>query len=67
MNKELEEYMERWKTLNDVPAGYYRQQVSRYMQEGIIKGDEKGVLDLTQDMVRNLIFTERLLDLKLKG
>ena len=67
VNKELEEYMERWKTLNDVPAGYYRQQVSRYMQEGIIKGDEKGVLDLTQDMVRNLIFTERLLDLKLKG
>lgn len=66
VNTELEEDMERWKTLNDVPAGFYRQQVQRYMEMGVIKGDDKGVIDLTKDMVRSQIFNERMIDLKLK-
>lgn len=57
---EEDEDMERWKTVNDVPAGYYREQVQRLMAKGIIKGKADGTIDITEDMLRTLLMAERL-------
>ena len=52
-------YPDRWQTINDVPDGYYRQQVKRLMDRGVIAGED-GKLDLTKDMLRTLLMAERL-------
>lgn len=62
VNKLLQEDdMERWKTVKDVPAGYYRQQVERLMEEGVLKGKDNGELDITEDMLRTILITERII------
>lgn len=62
VNKLLQEDdMERWKTVKDVPAGYYRQQVERLMKEGVLKGKDNGELDITEDMLRTILITERII------
>lgn len=56
----LEDGMERWEYVKDVPAGYYRQQVERLMKEGVLKGKADGTIDLTEDMLRTILIAERL-------
>ena len=55
---EEEEEMERWHTISDVPTGYYREQVERLINTGILAG-KNGDLDLSEDMLRGIIFAER--------
>lgn len=64
VNKRLteDEEMERWKTIEDVPEGFYRDTVRQLMQDGIIKGKGNGVIDLTEDMLRVMIFCQRIME-----
>lgn len=55
------EEVERWKTIEDVPEGFYRDTVRQLMQDGIIKGKGNGVIDLTEDMLRVMIFCQRIM------
>ena len=57
---EEDDDMVRWKTLNDVPAGYYRTEAQRLMKEGVLKGKADGSLDITEDMLRTILVTERM-------
>lgn len=57
-----DEEMERWKTIEDVPEGFYRDTVRQLMQDGIIKGKGNGVIDLTEDMLRVMIFCQRIME-----
>lgn len=63
VNKRLteDEEMVRWKTIEDVPEGFYRDTVRQLMHDGIIKGKGNGVIDLTEDMLRTIIFCERII------
>ena len=54
----LEEIVDRWNKLADVPAGYYRDQVQRLMREGLLAGTGDG-LNLTEDMLRTILIVER--------
>ena len=56
-----DEEMVRWKTIEDVPEGFYRDTVRQFMQDGIIKGKGNGVIDLTEDMLRVMIFCQRII------
>ena len=56
-----DEEMVRWKTIEDVPEGFYRDTVRQLMQGGIIKGKSDGALDLTEDMLRVMIFCQRIM------
>lgn len=57
---EEEEEMERWHSLDDIANEYYKKQVKRLMKDGVIAGKKDGDLDLTEDMLRTLLFAERL-------
>ena len=57
-----DEEMERWKTIEDVPEGFYRDTVRQLMQDGIIKGKGNGVIDLTEDMLRTVIYNKRMIE-----
>lgn len=57
-----DEEMQRWKTIDDVPEGFYRDTVKQLMQDGIIKGKGNGVIDLTEDMLRVMIFCQRIME-----
>ena len=54
----------RWETVDDVPTGYYRDNVKRLIQKGIIagKGQKNGsvIIDMTEDMLRVLLWAERM-------
>ena len=54
-----DEEMVRWKTIEDVPEGFYRDTVRQLMQDGIIKGKSDGALDLTEDMLRTMEIMRR--------
>ena len=56
-----DEEMARWKTIEDVPEGFYRDTVRQLMQDGIIKGKSGGALELTEDMLRVVIFCQRIM------
>lgn len=51
---------ERWQDLSDIPAGYLRDQAERLVQLGALAGDGEG-LDITSDMLRTILITERLI------
>ena len=51
----------RYEKLEDIPE-FYRNYVDKYIKAGYIAGKGDGVLDLTEDMIRTLIFTERMLE-----
>ena len=63
VNKRLteDEEMVRWNKIEDVPEGFYRDTVRQLMQDGIIKGKGNGVIDLTEDMLRVMIFCQRIM------
>lgn len=46
-----EDDMERWQSIEDIPAGY-RPVAQRYIDAGALKGKADGSLDLTEDMLR---------------
>ena len=56
-----DEEMQRWKTIDDVPEGFYRGTVKQLLDDGIIKGKGDGVIDLTEDMLRVMIFCQRIM------
>lgn len=56
-----DEEMVRWKTIEDVPEGFYRDTVKQLIDDGIIKGKGNGVIDLTEDMLRVMIFCQRIM------
>ena len=58
---EEDEDVERWKTIKDIPAGYYREQAQRLMSEGVLKGKGNGEIDLTEDMLRTILIIERMI------
>ena len=67
VNKKLmedDEDMVRWSTINDVPEGFYRDTVKQLMADGIIKGKGDGVIDITEDMLRTMIFCQRIIEAK---
>lgn len=66
VNKILEEddKMVRWNTINDVPEGFYRNEVQKLMDAGILKGKGNGEIDITEDMLRCMIFCQRIMDNK---
>lgn len=68
VNKRLteDEEMVRWKTIEDVPEGFYRDTVRQLMQDGIIKGKGNGVIDLTEDMLRVTIYNKRMIETMLE-
>ena len=55
---EEEDGMVRWQNITDVPAGYYRDQVRRLIDEGVLAGTSEG-LNLTEDMLRTILIAER--------
>lgn len=64
VNKRLteDEEMVRWNKIEDVPEGFYRDTVRQLMQDGIIKGKGNGVIDLTEDMLRTVIYNKRMIE-----
>lgn len=54
----------RYKKFEDIPE-FYKPYVQKWMDAGVLKGDDLGELNLTEEMIRNLIITERMLNLKL--
>ena len=61
-DKEDVSMVERWKTLSDIPEGYYREQAERLVKEGILSGKGDGVLDITEDMLRVILINERMIN-----
>lgn len=55
---EEDDDMERWQKISDVPSGYYRDQVRRLIEEGVLAGTSEG-LNLTEDMLRTILIAER--------
>lgn len=57
----------RYRTVNDIPAGWLRDTTQRLVNEGVISG--KGadtntgtrIVDVTEDMIRGIVFNENLL------
>lgn len=60
-----EDEMERWHKLEDIPAGYLRQEAQKLIKRGVIAGTGSD-LDLTKDMLRTMIMTERSTEKKLE-
>lgn len=61
-----DEEMERWKTINDVPAGY-REMAQRYIDAGALKGKGAGEIDLTEDMIRVMEIMRRYFENMMEG
>lgn len=68
VNKRLmeDEEMERWKTINDVPAGY-REMAQRYIDVGALKGKGNGEIDLSEDMIRVMEIMRRYFESMMEG
>lgn len=58
--KGAEEVIERWNDISDIPAGYLRDQAERLVNMGVLAGDGSS-LDLTKDMLRTILITERII------
>ena len=50
-----------YKTLEDVPS-YWRQDINELMDKGILKGDGKGNLNLTQSEAKAAVLVKRAMD-----
>lgn len=57
------EDVQRYRTLENVPDSY-KQTVKKYVDKGIILGDGKGNIDLSEDMCRVLVFVDRILNMR---
>lgn len=61
-----DEEMVRWKTIEDVPAGY-REMAQRYIAAGALKGKGDGEIDLTEDMIRVMEIMRRYFENMMEG
>lgn len=61
VNRRLSEMDKRFNSLDSIPSGY-RDFISDLVDTGIIKGKNDGSLDLSLDMIRCLIFCDRMID-----
>ena len=50
-----------YQKLTEIPE-YYLETVTKMVTKGIIKGDEKGNLNLSEDMCRMLVFMDRFMN-----
>lgn len=57
IEEEEEEEMVRFQNIEDIP-NYAKDTIQKLIDKGIIKGDDTG-LNLSEDMVRILIFNDR--------
>ena len=64
-SKAEEEESVRYNKIEDVPQGTYRDAVKEFIKLGIIKGRDDGSLDLSEDLIRGLIFGKRYADKKI--
>lgn len=64
-SKTKEDESVRYKTINDVPQGTYRDAVNEFIKLGVIKGKGDGTLDLSEDIIRGMIFGKRYADKKI--
>ena len=53
--------MPRYRTVDNIPESY-KQTVKKYVDNGVILGDGKGNIDLSDDMCRVLVFVDRILN-----
>ena len=60
--KEVDEVV-RYKNISEMPS-YYQQEVKKLVDQGIIKGNTTGDLNMTEDMIRTLIMAGRMDKLK---
>lgn len=60
-NEEEEEPMTRYNKIDDVPA-WARSDAQRLIDRGALRGNERGELDLSPDMLRTLIVCQRMVD-----
>ncbi len=60
-NEEEEEHMTRYNKIDDVPA-WARSDAQRLIDRGALRGNERGELDLSPDMLRTLIVCQRMVD-----
>ena len=51
----------RYETIKDVP-GWAREETQRLIDRGALRGNERGELDLSPDMLRTLIVCQRMID-----
>ncbi len=56
--KGSDEDMERWNSLEEIPAGY-RETARRYIEAGALRGKQGGDLDLSEDMLRVMEIVRR--------
>ena len=61
-SEQEEEDEVRYKTINDIPEGFYRNEAQKLVDEGILKGSGDGVIDISKDMLRCMIFCRRMCD-----
>jgi N-acetylmuramoyl-L-alanine amidase CwlA len=50
----------RYNKIDEIPAGDLRDTIKRLVTGGIIKGNELGNLDLSMDMIRNIVIADRI-------
>ena len=60
-NEEEEEPMTRYNKIDDIPA-WARSDAQRLIDRGALRGNERGELDLSLDMLRTLIVCQRMVD-----
>lgn len=58
LNQKGEDDMERYKTMADVPS-WGKETVQKLLDKGFLFGNEKGELDLSEDMVRVAVWEDR--------
>lgn len=56
---EIVSEIKRYNNISEIPE-FYQEYVRRWVDKGIIKGNSDGSLNLTEDMIRVLIITERM-------
>ena len=57
MEKEEEDDMKRYQTIAELPYG--KEVMEKLVKEGAIQGDEKGRLNLSEDMLRIFVILDR--------
>lgn len=60
-NEEEEEPMTRYNKIDDVPA-WARSDAQRLIDRGALRGNERGELDLSLDMLRTMLVCQRMVD-----
>lgn len=62
VNEEEEEEMKRYNKVSELPKSL-QPEAQQLVDSGVLKGDEKGNLDVTEDMIRSMIISKRYADM----